>query len=119
MGTFQVTIGVGNLNGGDTAEVTAWVDTGADHTTIPASLLERTHIVPDEYEVFELANGETVELRVSDARIFYEGRSRVCPVVFGEGSDSLLGATTLEIFGLLADPKGKALTRRTYRGRYI
>ena len=47
MGTFQVKISVGNRNGGDTAEVTAWVDTGSDHTTIPASVLEQLQMVPD------------------------------------------------------------------------
>ena len=77
MGTFQVKISVGNRNGGDTAEVTAWVDTRSDHTTIPASVLEQLQMVPDEYEPFELASGEKIELGVSDARIFYNGRKRI------------------------------------------
>ncbi len=46
MGTFDVTIGVGNLNGGDWVTLEATVDIGATHTTLPASLLEQLDVEP-------------------------------------------------------------------------
>jgi hypothetical protein len=39
MGMFDVTIAVGNKDGGDLHEVDVTVDTGAFHTVLPASLM--------------------------------------------------------------------------------
>ena len=41
MGTFEVQIGVGHPAGGDFNAISATVDTGARHSMMPGTLLER------------------------------------------------------------------------------
>ena len=41
MGTFEVQIGVGHPAGGDFNAISATVDTGATHSVMPGTLLER------------------------------------------------------------------------------
>ena len=115
LGTFDVTIGVGNLNGGDLVEVEAFVDTGATCTTVPASLLERLSVEPQREELVQLADGSTAVWNTGQARIAYEDQEWICPVNFGPEEVYLLGATALEIFDLMADPKEQRLVRRPPR----
>ncbi len=46
MGIFSTTVSIGNLEGGDHADVLALVDTGASDSMFPASLLEHLHVHP-------------------------------------------------------------------------
>ena len=104
MGTFRVEIGVGNPLGGDLHPVSALVDTGATYSMMPESLLSGLRLSPSERAGFRLANGSRVEYGIGEARFNIYGRERTCTVIFGEEGRYLLGATTLEDFGLMVDP---------------
>ena len=114
MGRVDVSIGVGNRNGGVKMTLQAMVDTGAAHTQIPAYLLTLLGIIPTGEEPFELADSSQVWYPVGEASIFYEGKRMTCKVIFGEGGEPLIGATTLENFGLMVDPVGEQLVSRNY-----
>ena len=110
MGIFHVRIGVGHPVEGEMTDVLALVDTGATHNIIPRSLLQQTlHIEPKESDVIEYADGSSEEVDIGEARIGYQGRSYVCPIVFGPEDQYVLGAITLETFRLVVDPVRKEL----------
>ena len=119
MGVFEVAIAVGHPNGGDLAPVTAIVDTGADHTMLPVSLLAGLSIPETERTSWSLADGNEIELGYGIARITIDEREYPCPVIFGPEEQYLLGATTLEVFNLSVEPRARQLTRRRFRGRPI
>ena len=119
MGTFTVTIGVGNPGGGDLVPVEAMVDTGAAHSMMPESLLSRLRLEPSERFYYTLADGSEVEYGYGMARFGIDDREWPCPVIFGPDDEYLLGATTLEIFNLMADPVGQRLLPASYRARSI
>ncbi|MBM3943125.1 MAG: clan AA aspartic protease [SAR202 cluster bacterium] len=105
MGTFSVPIEVGDLAGRHFVAVDALVDTGANYTAIPASILESLGVARVGYRQFELANNHIVEYPIGQARIRFESQELFLLVVFAEENMSpLLGATALEIFGLAVDP---------------
>lgn len=104
MGTFQARIGVSDGNGGRTEWVDALVDTGATYTVLPESVLrDRIGVLPKELMRFTFADGREVLLPVGDAVLHIDGREIPNRVVFGEEGQYLLGATTLQVFGLIAD----------------
>ncbi len=119
MGAFDVTIAVGHPDGGDLAPVSATVDTGAGHTMLPASFLASLRIEPKENRHFAIADGSEVLFGYEMARIAIDDREWPCPVIFGPDDEYLLGATTLETFGLAVDPVGGRLFPRQYRVRAI
>ena len=110
MGTFKARIGVSDGNGGPTEWVEALVDTGATWTVLPHSMLERIGIYPDTKMTFTYADGREVLLPVGEARLTVEGKATFNPVVFGEENRYLLGATSLQVFGLIADTTNHRLT---------
>ena len=109
MGVFYQTVKVGNPAGGDFVEIDAMVDTGATDSMFPESLLAELHLQPLESQTYLVADGRMVELPYGQAVIEINGRARVCAVIFGPGDEALLGATTLEVFKLLADPNSMSL----------
>ena len=105
MGTFSVTLGVADPQGRRYEEVEAMVDSGATYTVLPASILEGLGVTPHESRMFVLADGTRVERGFGRTWMSIDGRQDVSPVVFwDEDSLPLLGAVTLEIFGLGVDP---------------
>lgn len=86
------------------------VDTGATYTWVPASLLEKIGVTPQFKRKFKIADGRIVERELCVAFLTMEDTTLPTLVVFGdEGSDPLLGAVTLEEFGLGVDPVSKVL----------
>ncbi len=116
MGVFQVTVNVGNMDGGDFQEVEVLVDTGAIHSVFPDDLLRQLHIAPLAEKPFFYANGEEEVLPLGFAQVRYAGETLPCPVVFSPHGQRLLGATTLEIFNLAVDPARQELIRAPLRG---
>ena len=123
MGLVYVDIQVGNEGGGDMVNVPdVLVDTGSAHTVLPASLLAELHVQPkDQGEVIRAGEETTtlwdigqVNIRIVDAPQVW-----ACPVYFCPVEEYLLGATTLEIFGLMVDPGGDGLVKRVIRARPI
>lgn len=110
MGTFSVTIEAGDPQGQRFRAVEALVDTGASDTTLPTSLLDDLGVTPHGQRPFLLATGETVVRDIGRTWVRIDGRMEMTIVVFAdEGTLPLLGAVTLEEFGLGVDPVGRKL----------
>ena len=110
MGTFSVTIEIGDPVGQRYERVEALVDTGATYTTVPTPLLERLGVIPHVRDRFVLADGRQVDRDIGRAWVRVDGRVEPTLVVFGEpDTQALLGAYTLEGLRLAADPVGKRL----------
>ena len=75
-------------------------------------MLHELGILPVESVAFRLADESVAEYEVGEARLGLDGRERTALVVFGpRGSTPLLGATSLELFNLAADPVNSRLIR--------
>ena len=110
MGTFTVEIEVGDPAGDRFETVEALVDTGATYTMIPSSLLDRLGAAQVARMSFILADGQRIERAVGEAWLRIRDSSFHSPVVFAnEDSNILLGAVTLQIFGLGVDPVNERL----------
>ena len=110
MGTFTVPVEVGAPYGGQFIQVEALVDTGSTYTVLSRAILEPLGIETMETVSFQLADNSIVEYEVGEARVRLDGRERTTLVVFGpEGAAPLLGATTLQLFNLAADPTRERL----------
>jgi clan AA aspartic protease len=106
MGLTHVSVMVGNpANGRQVEEVRCLVDSGAIYSLVPRPVLRRLGIKPHSTREFVLANGEVIRRRLATATFEYQGLRGDSMVIVGEpGDDALLGATTLEGFGLVLDP---------------
>ncbi len=80
------------------------VDSGAIYSVVPEKILKELKIKATSFEEFILANGEIIKRPVGNATFHYKGKVRASPVVFGEKDVFLLGATTIESFGMILDP---------------
>lgn len=109
MSMFKVDVGVGNLEGGDLVPVRPVVDTGAAHSMMPASLMSELSVASREELGFILADGSRVRYGFGFARFRIDGDERPCPVIFGPENNYLLGASALEAYNLVVDPKGDRL----------
>ncbi|MFQ6026677.1 MAG: clan AA aspartic protease [Dehalococcoidia bacterium] len=101
MRTFTVSCQVGDLAGEQFIELEALVDTGAAYTCVPRNILTELGVEMLERRRFELADDRVVEYEIGQARIRLEDRELIEVVVFvSEDTSPLIGATTLESFGL-------------------
>ena len=90
--------------------VEALVDTGASYTTLPAPLLRDLGVAPHGRRPFLLATGGTVMRDIGRTWVRIDGRVEMTIVVFGDPDGlPLLGAVTLEEFGLGVDPVARKL----------
>lgn len=88
------------------------VDTGAELSWAPASMLESLGITRVKMIRFQRASGTVLERWVGYAIVHAEGTQTTDEVVFGEPGDLvLLGARTLEGMNLVVDLVGKRLVR--------
>ncbi len=110
MGVFSVRVEIGDPQGEHFQPVEALVDTGSSYTAIPGPLLQNLEVAPHERRPFLLADGRTVERGIGRTWIRIDGRTEMTIVVFSdEGTQPLLGAVTLEEFGLGIDPVRRRL----------
>ncbi len=110
MGMFQVQIEVLPANGGTPQAMSVLVDTGASYLALPRSFLTSLGYQPVDSQKVVFATGETSVWEVTEVRIRLQGRERtVLAFLASEESPKLLGAQTLETFGLGVDPLGKRL----------
>jgi len=110
MGTFSVTIEIGDSQGQRFEQIETLVDTGAITTMVPGSLLRCLGIAPSKSQLFEYAGGEQVELEMGVATVRVDGYETPTWVIFGEeGTGALLGSYTLEGLLLGVDPYGQRL----------
>jgi len=105
MGTFNWPMRIADMDGRQSRDIEATVDTGAAYTTLPARLLREIGVEPTGQRRFLLADGRRVDLDYGRAWVTIDGESEVTVVVFGEDDGpSLLGAYTLEGLALAVDP---------------
>lgn len=93
------------------ARIRMLVDSGAAYSLLPRGVWKRLGLKPKRKELFEFADGRTVERDVSECRISFGKHDAHSPVILGEPGDdeSLLGAVTLENLGLVLDPISRKL----------
>lgn len=90
---------------GKQAKVSFLVDSGATYTLVPAEECRLLELKPKRTVVFSLADGTPIERGVSECHISLPEGERHTPVILGEpGDEALLGAITLEEFGLVLNP---------------
>jgi predicted aspartyl protease len=108
VGMFKVKVRVSNsADPSRFFEEDFWVDTGAYYSFAPGDRLEEIGLHPHRSKKFILADGRQEQLQVGDAMLTIPQLDdwSTCPIVFAPaGSLYLLGATTLEIFAVQADP---------------
>ncbi|MBI4311342.1 MAG: retroviral-like aspartic protease family protein [Chloroflexi bacterium] len=109
MGTFRQTIEIGDPEVLRYEAVEALVDTGASYTILPASLLRRLGVTPFTRRRFRLGDNRVATRELGETRIKMHDEIITRIVVFGEEGVVLLGADTLEGFGLVVDPIGQRL----------
>ena len=81
------------------------VDSGATYTLLPEKSWKAIELIPKRTVVFTLADGTTVERKVSECHIALPEGEGHTPVILGEpGDEALLGVVTLEILGLILNP---------------
>jgi len=110
MGALRVPIEIGDLQASNFETVDTLVDTGRTFTMIPRSTLARLGISPGWQRTFALADGRERLFDMAETRARLGGMTVTTIVIFGEESVTpLLGAYTLEGFGLAVDPSGGRL----------
>lgn len=87
------------------------VDTGSEHTWVPAATLEKIGVAREKKDVrFIMANGEVVTRSVGFAILRVGNNFTIDEVVFAESGDlALLGARTLEGLNLTVDSARRRL----------
>jgi len=93
------------------ARVRMLVDSGAVYSLLPSRIWQRLGLKPKRRELFQLADGTTVERDVSECVVAYGKTEAHSPVILGAPGDDepLLGAVTLETLGLMLDPFSRKL----------
>jgi len=110
MGVFSVTIEVGDPQGEHFQNVQVLVDTGSSYTALPESMLRRFGVQPHARQRFVIADGSIIESQIGQTWVRIDGRTQMTVVVFaGETIQPLMGAVTLEEFGLGIDPMAQKL----------
>jgi clan AA aspartic protease len=90
---------------GTQASVRFLVDSGATYTLVPAEQARELGLKPKRTMTFSLADGTPVERHVSECHLSLPQGEGHTPVILGEpGDEALLGAITLEEFGLVLNP---------------
>src|SRR5690349_21557460 len=81
------------------------VDSGASDCLLPAPLLHAAGVEPHATDVYELADGRTLELRVGWSRFHFMDTLAIAKVVFGpDEAEPILGVIAMEIAGVTLDP---------------
>jgi clan AA aspartic protease len=110
VGLFHVDVDVLSADGGTAERQTVLVDTGASYLSLPARVLDRLGYRAIGAQRVVFATGETAVWSVTEVRVRLEGRERtVLAFLAADHEPKLLGAQTLETFGLGVDPLGRRL----------
>lgn len=113
MGTFHISCRIENHRNRTKAVriPKLLVDTGSEHTWVPATTLENIGVVREKKDIrFIMANGEVVTRSVGFAILRVGKNFTIDEVVFAEPGDlALLGARTLEGLNLTVDSARRKL----------
>jgi predicted aspartyl protease len=90
--------------------VTLLVDSGSTYTWVAGAVLRALSVAPTERRRIVTIEGHVAERDAAEVLITLEGRTLHTLCLFGEGGDlDVLGAYTLEGFGLGIDPVQRTL----------
>ena len=111
MGLSVLEIEVGNpANPEVTQGLGFLIDSGAIYSVVPTPISEKLGIRPLAEQEFRLADGTKIVRKKGIALFKYGNKIGGADIIFGEEGDSvLLGAFTLEAFGLALDPLKREL----------
>jgi clan AA aspartic protease len=110
MGLFRVQLEVLPADGGSPQIESVLVDTGASYLSLPRGRLLSLGYSPVDQQAVVFATGQREFWDVAEVRVRLDGRERtVLSFLAPDGAPSLLGAQTLETFGLGVDPLAKQL----------
>jgi len=113
MGTFRIDAEFASLRHPQrfTSVPGMLVDSGSEYTWIPEPLLRAAGVQPVKKDlVFQMANGQTITRSLGYVILRAGEFLTVDEAVFGQPGDlALLGARTLEGFGVRVDPRRKCL----------
>ena len=110
VGTFSADFVLWNADQTAARSLNGLVDTGASYTMIPASILEDLGIERKRTTTFDLADGSRRSYALGYAEMELAGQRDLVHIIFGpENTRILIGAFTLEVFGLAADAKYRRL----------
>jgi clan AA aspartic protease len=110
MGTFHVEIEIAAAGGGESENHPALVDTGASYLSLPRSVLGRLGYRPLGTQRVIFATGQAAVWHVTEVKVRLAGLERTVIAFFADdAAPSLIGAQTLETFGLGVDPLGRRL----------
>jgi clan AA aspartic protease len=110
MGLFSVEIELIAADRQESEDHAALVDTGASYLSLPATVIERLGYRAFDTQRVSFADGSTALWPLAEVRVRLEGRERtVIAFMAAPGAPSLIGAQTLETFGLGVDPLGRRL----------
>lgn len=95
---------------GESVAVELLVDSGAMYSLLPDGIWQQIELAPKRTMRFTLADGTTIERRISECHFALAGVDGHSPVVLGEpGDEALLGTVTLEVMGLMLNPFTRTL----------
>ena len=115
MATLRYPIRLDSMDGKQSLQLDALVDTDSFFMIVPASLLKKLEVVPTEKVALELADGRRVTWDIGEARATIDKRSTATLVVFGEeDADPVLGRYTLAGLRLSVDPVEETLVPTPY-----
>ena len=90
--------------------VSLLVDSVATYTLLPTEVWESIELEPTREQTFTLADGSTLQRRISTCYLILPQGEDYSPVILGEpGDEALLGVVTLEILGLILNPFSRTL----------
>ena len=86
------------------------VDSGATYSLLPSQVWQSIGLEPRREQSFTLADGATIQRRISTCYLMLPQGQDYSPVILGEpGDEALLGVVTLEILGRLFNPFNRTL----------
>jgi clan AA aspartic protease len=95
---------------GHSRQLKLMVDSGAAYSLLPEKVWKAIKLKPKKTASFTLADGTSIERKVSECHIALAGEDGHTPVILGEpGDEALLGVITLENLGLVLDPFKRTL----------
>lgn len=111
MGTFVAEVQLASPDGSDRRETAKLlVDSGSVYTWVSARLLRDLGVRPTERRRLVTIDGKVAERDAAEVLITIDGRTLHTVCLFGEPGDlEVLGAYTLEGFGLAVDPVHRRL----------
>ena len=112
MALYEVDVTVARGTRVSDHQVRATVDPGATYSMFPASLLRSLQVeIWEHNRRFDFEGGEAY-YDFGTAHLTINGRTLPCAVIFGPEGSYVIGATTLQTFGLKFDTASGRLVER-------